>query len=268
MQWFVYEGVEDDCGLTLDVSLWVEFPLEAACIALLLGIWLDKMLLELGGYFCPCPAHLRSLRPLCFPVLGDVTPLAFKGEIQEPLGPKEDGGEPSFPWFHITTGTKESSRCWKLREFLGEGLSYSALGGYVPFSALALPVLCLTPSPLLPSPRFFFIGCLAPSTFRCQSVLAHCYSPPIPLAQPSFKLLCQGARIPWWRWRLAHQCHRCIPEDEHLCTSCAWREGPGAQRCWGPSLQQHFQICSPASAASLTPALGFPLGSPTQLGVL
>lgn len=97
MQWFVcenVEGVEDDCGLTLEVSFWVLFPLEAAYIALLLGIRLDKMLLELGGYFCPCPAHLRSLRPLCFPVLEDVT---LEGEIHEPLGPEEDGGGPSFP---------------------------------------------------------------------------------------------------------------------------------------------------------------------------
>lgn len=166
---------------------------------LLLGIWLDKVLLELAGYFCPCPAHLRPRRSLCFPVLLVVTPLALEGQTQEPLGPEEDGTEPSFLLCDLATGTKGSSRCWKLREFLREELSYSAFGGYVPFPALILLVLHLTPSPLLPFPGFFFMGCLAPSTFRCQSVLAHCYSPPIPLAQPSFKLLCQGARIPWWR---------------------------------------------------------------------
>lgn len=195
-------------------------------------------------------------------------PLALEGQTQEPLDREEDGGEPSFPWFDIARGTKGSSWCWKFREFLREQLSYSAFAGYVPFPALIPQVLLLTPSPLLSFPRFFFTGCLAPSTFRCQSVLAHCYSPPIPLAQPSFKLLCQGARSPGggegWHINATNASQR-MSISAHLVPG---ERDQGLRGAQDPSLQQHFQICSPPSAASFIPALGFPLGSPAQLGVL
>lgn len=62
-----------------------------------------------------------------------------------------------------------------------------ACGWCVPISAPVLHVLRLAASPHFPSSLH---GCHVPSTFRCWSVLAHFYSPPILLAQPGLKRGC------------------------------------------------------------------------------
>lgn len=59
VQWFVHEnveGVEENYELTLEVSFWVEFPLEAACIAFAAGNLVRQSTAGTGWVFLPLPS--------------------------------------------------------------------------------------------------------------------------------------------------------------------------------------------------------------------
>lgn len=193
------EGVEEHCRRTLAVSFWVEFPLKAACIAFAAGNLIRQNTAGAGWVFLPLPSMFEATKSLVLPCAGACDTTGLGRGNSRAFGSRRGWRRAFLPL--ICHHHREQVVLLVLET---QGIPRGGTVLLCPWGVCSLlstcpPVLQLIPSPRLPFPSFSFMGCLAPSTFRCQSVLAHCYSPPISLAQPSFKLLCQGARIPWWR---------------------------------------------------------------------
>lgn len=80
MQWFVYEnveGVENHCKLTLEVSFWVESPLEAAFIAIAAGNLIRQNTAGTGWVFLPLPSTFEATETPVLPCAGGCDTTAF-----------------------------------------------------------------------------------------------------------------------------------------------------------------------------------------------
>lgn len=216
MWWFACE--EECCRLTLEVSFWVKFPSVAAGIALAAGDFVRENSAMTWIGISP------SAQNSCYIwAHWELSYQLWKGKLQ------------SF-WVQKRMEETLPSSPQGLKGSPGAGMEMQGIpwGGTVLFCPW---VTCCPHSPCppgssshsisTPSPDLSsWAAMLLPHLDASLSLLIAILHPSPQLSVFQTQMVCQGARIPWQRWRLVDQWHECLPEQEHLCTSCAWTEGP------------------------------------------
>lgn len=122
------DGVEEHCRLTLEVTFWVEFPPEAACIGFAAGNLVRQNIAGAGWVFLPLPSTFETaLRPLCFPVWHH---WPWKGKLKSLWVQKRMEESPPSPDLTPPKGPRGPP---------GAGNSGNSSGRNCPYSALEFP---------------------------------------------------------------------------------------------------------------------------------
>lgn len=197
MQWFLCESTEavgEHCRLSLHVSFGVKFPSEAAGTAFVAGnlvrennamTWIGIPLSAQHSYYIR--AHWE---PYTFLRWWMWHYQLWKGKLKSFWVQKRMEERRPSPDLPSPQGPRGPHGAGMEMQGIPRGRNCPPLPLSDVFASQHLSSRCFISLHPHPFPSSLFMGCHTPSTSRCQSVLAHCYSPPISLAQPRFKRKC------------------------------------------------------------------------------